>query len=30
MYGGDASKEAKAAALSEERLQWLIEELHEV
>jgi probable F420-dependent oxidoreductase len=30
MYGGDASKEAKAAVLSEERLQWLIKELHEV
>ena len=30
MYGGDASKEAKAAVPSEERLQWLIKELHEV
>ena len=30
MYGGDASKEAKAAVPSEERLDWLIKELHDV
>ncbi len=30
MYGGDASREVKAPVPSEERLQWLIKELHEV
>jgi hypothetical protein len=30
MYGGDADKEAKPAVPSEDRLQWLIKELHDV
>ena len=29
-YGGDASREARAAVPSEERLEWLIKELHDV
>ena len=30
MYGGDSSRETAAPAPSEERLQWLIKELHEI
>jgi probable F420-dependent oxidoreductase len=30
MYGGDASKETVAPAPTEERLQWLIKELHDI